>query len=300
MKIGLTGATGFVGRAVIDEALRRRWKVVGYSRSGGIERKGLEWRSIADPTKVDLSGLDGLIHLAGEPIVGWWSKGKKAAIRNSRIDGTTALVEAIGSMSRAQRPAALVSASAIGYYGNRSDDWLDEEADVGFGFLSDVCRKWEAAAAPATRLGVRVVNPRIGLVFGDGGFLERLRLPFKLGLGGRLGSGEQWMSWIHRVDLARLLLQSVADDSIHGAVNAVSPEPVRNVDFTRTYARLLRRPAIFPVPGGVLKLLPGGMSEIFLDSQRVEPVVMEAFGFEWRFPTLEEGLTASIRDRELS
>jgi len=290
MKVGITGASGFLGSAIIAEGKRRGWTVVGFSRGERLIDGADETRSLADPGNIDLDGLDGLIHLAGEPIAGLWTKDKKRRIHESRVDLTTDLVEAMNRITRTRRPAVFVSASAIGYYGNRADEWLDEESDVGFGFLPAVCRDWESASAGAEKLGVRVVNPRIGLVMGRGGFLKRVRPIFKLGLGGRLGRGNQWMSWIHVEDLARIFAECVENASIHGRVNCVSPSPATNREFTTVYARVLGRPAIFPVPAFLLKRLPGGMGSLFLDSQRVEPVVMQSFDFEWTFPDLESAL----------
>ena len=292
MKIGITGASGFLGAAIIEEAKGRGWSVVAFSRNPDRSVEGAdEVRSLADPENIDLGEIDSLIHLAGEPIVGWWSKEKRRRIYDSRIDLTTDLVEAIGKISRSRRPSSLVSASAIGFYGNRGDEWLDEDSDVGFGFLSDVCRDWEEASAKAAKLGLRVVNPRIGIVLGSGGFLKRLRPVFKLGLGGRLGRGLQWMSWIHLRDLARVFADAADNSSsMRGAVNCVSPLAATNREFTAIYARVLGRKALIPVPTFVLKWLPGGMSSLFLDSQRAEPAALNAFGFEWEFPGLEDAL----------
>ncbi|MCL4164035.1 UNVERIFIED_CONTAM: hypothetical protein GTU68_056129, partial [Idotea baltica] len=245
-----------------------------------------------------VSGLDAIIHLAGEPIVGFWSREKKRRILESRTDLTADLVDSIARVSRSRRPEALVSVSAIGYYGNRGDEWLDEEADVGFGFLPLVCREWEAASQPASKLGVRLVNPRMGVVLGQGGFLKRVRSVFKLGLGGKLGSGNQWMSWIHSKDAARILLECAENQGIRGRVNCVSPNPVQNREFTSTYSGILGRIAVIPVPAFFLKRLPGGMGQLFLDSQRVLPGMMNAFGFEWQYEDLGEALR-EVEGKEL-
>lgn len=290
MKVGITGATGFLGSAIMAEGKKRGWTVVAFSRGEKSVDGADETRSLADPGSIDLDGLDALIHLAGEPIVGLWTKDKKRRIHESRVDLTRDLVEAMNRITRTRRPSVLVSASAIGYYGDRADEWLDEESDVGFGFLPTVCRDWESASAGAEKLGVRLVNPRIGLVMGREGFLKRLRTVFILGLGGRLGRGNQWMSWIHVEDLARIFAECVENAGIHGRVNCVSPRPATNREFTTVYARVLGRPALFTVPAFLLKRLPGGMGSIFLDSQRVEPVVMQSFDFEWSFPDLESAL----------
>lgn len=295
MKVGITGASGFLGSAIIEEGRRRGWSVVAFSRRADRPVVGAdEVRPFADIAGINLNELDALIHLAGEPITGWWSKDKKRKIRGSRVDLTRGIVEAITAISRSRRPSVFVSASAIGYYGDRSDEWLDEESDVGFGFLAGVCRDWESASARGENLGVRIVNPRIGLVLGHGGFLKKVRTIFKLGLGGRLGRGYQWMSWIHVQDLARIFAECVENPGIHGRVNCVSPNPATNREFTTCFARVLGRKAIFPVPAFLLNRLPGGMGRLFLDSQRVEPVVMKSFDFEWNFPDLE----AALRDIE--
>ncbi|MEM7602896.1 MAG: TIGR01777 family oxidoreductase [Verrucomicrobiota bacterium] len=292
MKIGITGASGFLGSAIVEEAKSRGWTVAGFSRNPDRSIDGVdEVRSLEDPENIDLEGIDSVIHLAGEPIVGWWTKEKRRRIYDSRVDLTSDLVEAIGKISRSRRPSALVSASASGFYGDRGDESLDEDSDVGFGFLSDVCRDWEAASAKAGKLGLRVVNPRIGIVLGQGGFLKRLRLVFKLGLGGRLGRGNQWMSWIHLRDLARIFVEAAdTSSSMRGAVNCVSPQPATNREFTNIYARVLGRKALLPVPAFVLRWLPGDMASLFLDSQKAEPAALKAFGFEWEFSILEDAL----------
>ncbi|MBP9222411.1 MAG: TIGR01777 family oxidoreductase [Verrucomicrobiales bacterium] len=292
MKVGITGASGSIGSALIAEGLQRGWSIVAYSRDSTQTIRGAdEIRSVADLDSIDLSGLDALIHLAGESIVGFWTQEKKRRIRASRIDLTASLARTIEALPRGQRPRVFLSASAIGYYGDRGGEWLDEESDVGFGFLASVCRDWESASAKAEELGVRIVNPRIGIVLGREGFLKPIRRVFRLGLGGRLGKGNQWMSWIHLQDLVRILAECVENDSIHGRVNCVAPSPVTNREFTRCYARILGRKALLPVPNFLLKRLPGGIGSLFLHSQRVEPVMMKAFGFEWEFSDLASALT---------
>jgi uncharacterized protein (TIGR01777 family) len=291
MKAGITGASGFLGSAIIEEGRRRGWSLVAFSRDPGRRISGVdEVRSLADPGAIDLSDLDAVIHLAGEPVSSLWTRERKRRIHESRVDLTNDLVTAMEEIPRSRRPKVFVSASGIGFYGNRGDEWLDEDAEVGFGFLAAVCRDWEAAAARAAKLGVRVVTPRIGLVLGRGGLLARLRPLFRWFLGGRLGSGRQWMSWIHVSDLARCFADCVENDSVHGPVNAVAPNPVTNREFTAAYARVLGRPAILPAPAFVLRRLPGGMGAMFLDGQRVEPVMMRSFGFDWTFPDLGAAL----------
>ncbi len=293
MKVGITGASGFLGAAIVAEGKRRGWTVVAFSRRSGRGVEGAdEVRSLAEPESVDLAGLDALVHLAGEPVAGLWTQERKRRILESRVDLTGDLVEALATLEDGRGPSVLVSASAVGYYGDRGDEVLDEESDVGFGFLAEVCRDWEATAMQAARTGVRVVVPRIGIVLGDGGALARLRPVFRLGLGGRLGSGRQWMPWIHVDDVARLFADCVENPSIRGPVNCVAPHPVRNREFTTVYARVLRRKAWFPVPSWLLSLLPGGMGRMFLDGQRVEPLAMKAFGFQFEYSDLETALRA--------
>jgi len=260
--------------------------------AGVDEVRGLE---VEGP--LDLEGLDAVVHLAGEPIVGLWTAEKRRNILESRSRLTARVVDGIAAIPRSRRPEVLVSASAVGYYGDRGDEWLDEEADLGFGFLPEVCRDWEAAASRAARLGTRVVTPRIGIVLGDGGFLSALRPLFRLGLGGRLGPGTQWMSWIYLSDLARIFAECLASSSLRGRVNCTSPNPVTNHDFTAAYAAALRRPAVFTVPGFALRLLPGGMESLFLDSQRADPVALKAEGFEWDYPELADAIEAAEQAR---
>lgn len=292
MKVGITGASGSIGSALIEEGLQRGWSIVAYSRDPTQSIRGAdEVRSLTDLNSIDLSGLDTLFNLAGESIVGLWTQEKKRRILASRIDLTSSLTRTIEALPRGQRPRVFVSASAIGYYGDRGGEWLDEESDVGFGFLASVCRDWESASAKAEDLGVRTVNPRIGIVLGREGFLKPIRRVFRLGLGGRLGKGNQWLSWIHLQDLVRILAECAENDSIHGRVNCVAPSPVTNQEFTRSYARILGRKALLPVPAFLLKRLPGGMGALFLNSQRVDPVMMKAFGFEWEFSDLASALT---------
>ncbi len=296
MRVGITGASGFLGSAIVAEGIRRGWDIVAFSRRSECVVAGAsELRSLGDP--IDLNGLDGLVNLAGEPVMGLWTRDRKRRILESRVDLADGLVGAVAKMEEPGRPSVLVTASAVGYYGNRGDETLDEESDVGFGFLAGVCRDWEAAAMRASRLGVRVVLPRIGFVLGDGGALKRLRPLFKLGLGGRLGDGRQWMSWIHLADVARIFADCVENSALRGPVNCVAPHPATNREFTAAYARVLRRKAWCRVPAALLSRLPGGMGEMFLGGQRAEPVVLKAFGFQFEHPSLEEALQAVELER---
>jgi uncharacterized protein (TIGR01777 family) len=227
---------------------------------------------------------DAVIHLAGEAVAQRWNADAKRRIRESRVVGTRNLVEALGKLRN--RPQTLVCASAVGYYGSRGDEVLREDSAPAHTYLAEVCAAWEKEAVAAEAFGMRVVRVRIGLVLDSGGgALPRMLPPFRLGLGGNLGDGKQWMSWIHLADLAAMF-QFAVEHTVSGALNGVAPTPVTNAEFTRTLARVLHRPAGFPVPAFGLKLLFGEMSEILLGSQRVLPAALEAAGFQWGFPEL--------------
>jgi uncharacterized protein (TIGR01777 family) len=243
-------------------------------------------------------GAHAVVHLAGESIAGGrWTAERKKKIVESRLVGTQNLAESIAKVTR--RPAVLVSASAIGYYGDRGDEVLTESSSSGSGFLAQVASGWEAATEPAARAGVRVVAPRIGVVLaGQGGALPKMALPFRFGLGGRVGSGKQWMSWITLDDLVRLLVYAVTNELIRGPVNAVSPQSVTNAEFTRTLARVLHRPAIFPAPAFAVRLVLGEMAdELLLASQRVEPKVAMESGFRFQYPQLETALGHALTEQ---
>lgn len=289
MTLGLTGATGFVGRHVIQAAVRRGYEVVAFTRDPSrVVHDCVEVRAFRLDATPDLRGCDAIIHLAGENIAGLWTLQKKQRIRDSRILGTRHLVETIVRMD--QPPEVLVSASAIGYYGESGDTELTEQAPGGSGFLSKTCVDWEKEAL-AAQTACRVVNPRIGLVLGPGGGpLKMMAALFRLGLGGPLGSGKQWMSWIHVRDLATLLLFAVENLEMRGAINATSPWPVRNADFTRALAHTLRRPAFLRVPGFFLRAVLGEFSAELLDSKRVLPAVALEQKFLFILPELEPAL----------
>jgi uncharacterized protein (TIGR01777 family) len=231
--------------------------------------------------------------LAGESILGLWTREKRRRILESRVEGTRRLVEGIASA--AVKPRVLVSASAIGFYGDTGDRIVDETSPAGTGFLAEVAQAWEAEAVKAEAMGVRVVRLRIGFVLGrDGGAMRLIRPVFRLGLGGRLGSGRQWMSCIEIADLAAMVMTCLHDASISGPVNAVMLEPVTNAEFTRAVARSVHRPALFPVPAFALRLALGDLSHLLLDSQRVVPRVMQKMGFDWKRPHLDESGTEGI------
>jgi uncharacterized protein (TIGR01777 family) len=238
-----------------------------------------------------VSGFDAVVHLAGESVVGRWTAEKKKAIRDSRVLGTRHLVAALAQAE--VKPRVLVCASAVGFYGDRGDELLREESPSGQGFLPEVCREWEDASRIAGDAGIRTVNIRIGLVLSaKGGALAKMLTPFKLGLGGRIGSGQQWWSWIHVDDVVGGIHHAMRSESLAGAVNLVAPNPVRNAEFTRVLASVLGRPAFFPVPEFALRMAFGKMAagELLLSSQRTEPGKLLAEGYEFRFRELRGAL----------
>ncbi len=293
MKVVVSGASGLVGTA-----LARRWSgqhtVVGLSRRPSSGDVG--WDPSTDTLDpAALSGADAVVHLAGAGIADRrWSAAVKQAIRDSRVHGTSLVAR---SMVAAETPPpVLVCASAIGFYGDRGDTILDEDSEPGQGFLPDVSLEWEAAAAPARDAGLRVVHLRIGIVLSKhGGALKQMLLPFKLGVGGKLGDGSQYMSWIGLEDLTRIIEYAIGQPTMQGAVNAVAPAPVTNAEFTRTLGRVLGRPTIFPVPGFGVRLLFGEMGDaLLLGSTRVVPTRLSATDFTFEHPDLESALRAAL------
>jgi uncharacterized protein (TIGR01777 family) len=297
MRTLVTGATGFIGRKLLEGikdpvVLSRNPDKAQTPLARG---KALRWDPLAGPPPREaFDGVEAVIHLAGEPVAeGRWTAAKKRRIMESRKVGTTNLVRAICELPNP--PRVLVSASAIGIYGDRGDEPLEERSASGKDFLADVCREWEAAADPARERGVRVVHPRIGIVLGaGGGALAKMITPFKFGLGGRLASGRQWMSWIHVDDMVGMLLFAVNNEHASGAMNAVSPTPLTNADFTRALAAAVHRPAIFPVPGFALRLLLGEFAQILLASQRVLPRAAEKAGYGYLYPDLQAALRSIV------
>lgn len=296
----VTGATGLVGRALLRRLdapiiLTRSPDRAATALPGAVARR---WDPEAEPAPAaSLAGADVVFHLAGEPIAaGRWTAARRRRIRDSRVLGTRHLVAGLAALER--RPAVLVSASAVGYYGDRGDELVDERAAPGAGFLAEVCVEWEAAALAAAELGIRVVCARLGVVLArGGGALAAMLTPFRLGLGGRLAGGRQWMSWVHLDDVVGLLLHAARTAAIQGPMNAVAPAPVTNADFTRALAAALRRPAILPVPERALRAALGDLAEVLTASQRVSPGVARDSGYSFAFPTLPPALAAALGAR---
>ncbi len=291
MRIAVSGATGLVGSSLIPLLEREKHKVTPLVRPGASGR-GVVWdpaTGVKDPSA--LEGLDAVVHLAGESIAaGRWNPEKKERIRDSRVKGTRTLSGALASLSTP--PRVLVSASAIGYYGDRGADVLDEKAAAGEGFLPDVCREWEDAASSARERGIRVVNLRIGIVLSPrGGALAKMLFPFRMGLGGKIGDGSQYMSWVAIDDLIAIIAHALTRDDLSGPVNAVAPGAVTNAEFTSVLARVLSRPAIFPMPAFAARLAFGEMADaLLLASARVVPRRLEESGYRFRHADLEGAL----------
>lgn len=290
----ITGASGFIGKKLANLLLARGDAVnyLGRERSPHLDSRIAyhPWHNVLEPPPLNsVPRLDAIVHLAGESIAQRWTRPAKKRIYSSRVDGTRQLVTAIGALRH--KPSVLISASAIGYYGDRGDETLIERSPWGVGFLTEVCRDWEREALHAREFGLRVVTPRFATVLGrEGGALPKMLKPFRLGLGGKLGDGRQWMSWIHIDDLLRLLLFAIENQAVSGALNATSPKPVTNAEFTRTLAAALHRPAILPVPRIALKLALGEMASIVLGSVRVLPEAAKQAGFRFERPKLAGAL----------
>ena len=289
MNIAISGASGLIGRRLLKVLAKDGQSLTALSRHAGTNLPPGVRLAVWDPVKGEppadaLRDADAVIHLAGSPVAQRWSARAKQDIRESRVAGTRNLVQALAKLRH--RPQVLICGSATGYYGSRGDEVLAESSVPGSDFLAEVCVEWEKEAQAAEALGMRVVRVRTGIVLdARGGALPRMLTPFKMGVGGKLGSGKHWMSWIHLDDLAALFQLALATP-VSGAINGVAPNPVTNADFTRALAAAVHRPAIFPVPGFALRLLFGEMGGILLASQRVAPKAAESAGFTFRFPEL--------------
>jgi uncharacterized protein (TIGR01777 family) len=285
MKIAVTGSTGLVGSALVPLLTNAGHEVARLRRPAQWDPEARTIHAAA------LNGLDVVVHLAGESIAaGRWTSARRARIRDSRVNGTKLIAETVAKVERP--PQVLISASAIGYYGNRGSEVLREDSGPGNGFLTDVCRQWEAATDTATRKGIRVVHLRTGIVLSkQGGALPQMLLPFKLGLGGRIGSGNQYWSWISLEDLCSAIVHCIQASGLHGPVNTVSPSPLTNLEFTKILGRVLHRPTIFPVPPFALRFVLGEMADaLLLASTRVEPGKLLASRFIFRHKDLEATL----------
>ena len=291
-RIAVTGASGLVGRRLVSFLQGGGHEVVNLVRRQPSGTNEVFWDpATGEIEAASLEGLDAVVHLAGVSIAGGlWTQSRKAAILRSRVDSTHLLATTLAGLQRP--PSVLVSTSAVGYYGNTEDRVVDESAPAGDDFLADVCVQWEAAADPARAAGIRVVHPRFGVVFaGDGGMLPLISKPFKAGVGGKLGSGQQGMAWVSIDDLLGILLTSMADDRLEGPVNAVSPQLTTNSDFTEAMGEVLHRPTLFTVPGGVMKGIGGELAEeLILVSQRVTPSKLLETGFPFAFADLRDTL----------
>jgi len=290
----VSGSTGLIGSALVDSLEANGYRVTHLVRSGDAGEDRMVWDPANPIAPEAVAGFDAVVHLAGEPIVGRWTEEKKRSIAESRVPPTRHLAEALAKTSRP--PRVLICASAIGYYGNRGDEVLREESGPGRHFTSELCLQWEAAAQPARAAGIRTVSLRTGIVLSAaGGALKQMLLPFRLGIGGNVGNGRQWMSWIDLQDEVGAILHVLRSDSLSGPVNLTAPHPVTNAEFTKTLASVLVRPAIFPMPSFAARLVFGQMAdELLLASQRVEPAKLVASGFVFQRPELRQSLQAIL------
>jgi len=294
-RILVSGASGPIGKALLPALKAQGSTVVRLTRDRPSGPNEIQWDVNQPLSPEAVSDIDAVVHLAGETIAGRWTEEKKWRIRESRVQGTKNLAESIAKAT--QRPAAFVCASAIGYYGDRGDEVLREDSAAGSDFLSDVCREWEAAASPVAQAGVLTSHTRFGLVLSrEGGALPQMLTPFRLGIGGRIGDGKQWWSWIDIQDLAGAIVH-VLKIGLSGPVNVVSPNPVTNAEFTKTLGSVLSRPTIFPVPAFAARLAFGQMAnELLLASQKVEPASLVNSGYQFKFTELEKSLRSLLKD----
>jgi uncharacterized protein len=292
MNILVTGASGLIGTALVSSLASSGHEVTRLVRGQPpSEAKTARWDPMAGTIETGaIEGVDAVVHLAGENIAERWTSAKKAKIRDSRVKGTQLLCETLTRLS--SPPKTLVSASAVGYYGDRGDAILTEDSPPGQGFLSEVCRAWEAATEPARQRGIRVVHLRLGVVLSaNGGALAKILPPFRLGLGGVLGSGQHYMSWIALDDAVGAIQHAIATDTLQGPTNAAAPRAVTNQEFTKTLGKVLGRPTAIPLPAFAARLMFGEMAdEVLLASARIQPVKLVASGYQFRYPELEGAL----------
>jgi uncharacterized protein (TIGR01777 family) len=297
MKVVVTGSTGLVGRALVRSLLSGGHEVTRLVRGGAQEfrapgTKAVQWepdRGVVNAA--ELEGHDAAVHLAGDPIAeGRWDEEKKRRILESRVKGTRLLAETLAGLK--EKPRVLVSASATGFYGDRGEESLREESASGEDFLSEVCREWEKATLAASQAGIRVVHLRIGFVLSaEGGGLAKMLTPFKLGLGGRVGSGRQYISWVTLDDLVSIIRRAIEDEHLRGPVNAVAPTPVTNAEFTKALGQVLGRPTLFPLPAFAARLAFGEMADaVLLSSTRAVPARLQEAGYQFAHPEIEGAL----------
>lgn len=305
MRVLVTGVTGFIGSALAERLVANGHEVVGLTRNPDMARKALPfvsefhaWNPEEEPSPYVLSNADAVVNLAGESIAGRWTKAKKQRIYDSRIQGTKNLVTA---MRRAEHPRILVSASAVGFYGDRGEEELSETSGLGVGFLADVCKDWEAVAQEGAEAGIRVAAMRLGIVLGkEGGALKTMLPLFRFGLGGPLGSGQQWWPWVHLDDVTAALAMAI-ENPYQGTFNVTAPNPVRQKQFANALGDVLHRPAILPAPGFAIRLVQGEFADEVLFSKRVLPARLESEGFRFEHRELTEALEdilAAGRSRE--
>ena len=290
MNVLISGATGLIGSALVPELEAKGHTVTRLSRSrSGVST--IRWDPSAGTIDGDLEGTEAVVHLAGESIAqGRWNPDKKRRILDSRVQGTRLLAERISAL--ATPPKVMVSTSAVGYYGDRGDEVLTEESAPGADFLARVCREWEAAAEPARRAGIRVVHPRLGILLSPQGGALGATLPiFKLGGGGKIGSGGQWWSWVTLDDVVGSTVHALTDETVEGPVNVGSPNPMTNAEYTKVLGKVLGRPTVLPLPAPAARIMLGEVADaLLLASQRMQPARLQATGYAFRYPQLEGAL----------
>ena len=298
-RVLVSGASGPIGKALLPTLRANGAHITRLVRNNApatySDEQTIQWHPEQPLSPDALSGFDAIIHLAGETIVGRWTESKKTKIRDSRVIGSRNLAQSLAQAKH--RPQIFLCSSAIGYYGNRGDEPLTEESAPGSGFLAEVCQEWEASTHPAAEAGIRTVAIRTGVVLsGEGGALAKMLPAFKMGVGGKIGDGLQWMSWIDVQDLVGAIHHILKSDLLYGPVNMVAPRPVTNAEFTQTLASVLSRPAVFPMPAFAVKLLFGEMGEsVLLGSQRVEPTQLVSSGYPFRFRELRASLQNTLK-----
>ena len=297
MKILIAGASGLIGSALVGRLKQQHHEVSRLVRRAPASADEIQWDpAVGAIDEASIAGIEAVIHLGGASIAGRrWNDAYKQEIRDSRVNSTLLLSESLARLP--QKPEVFLCASALGYYGERGGELLTENSPKGSGFLPDITAEWEAATAPASEAGIRVCNMRIGVVLSKAGELPRsLLLPFKLGLGGKLGNGRQYMSWIHIDDVAGAFVHALDTPSMYGPVNVSAPNPVTNVEFTRALARVLSRPALFTVPRFALRIAMGELAEFALASSRMQPERLEESGFKFRWEDVESALRDILSD----